>query len=195
MVARPRELERFVLPVDRMVTVYVWKFRGKNVAWGHAAVRVQQTHMSWWPEDGHRISSFPNAQRLPLVGSALGKVYSAHPFRDQRLADDIRFEEQQPPDKQIDCTGLDENAMLDWWESFGLTRNGVVLQGPLPAWHTTRLNCSTVVATALKKGGGDHYAPGVASWNLVWKPTDVLQYALAIAQGLARTGVHGGARD
>jgi hypothetical protein len=157
-----------------MLTVYIWNFRGKNDAWGHASMQVDQTYISWWPEQPGQVPSkiHPN-------------VYASHPFRNRTFQDDIR-DEGQMPDHSIRIDGLDEDAIKDWWQSFGLTRDGVLFQGPLQSWDTLKRNCSTVVAVGLKKGGGDRYASWFKSWNLVWKPSDVLTYALSIQNGLSK---------
>ena len=155
-----------------MVTVYIWSFRGKNEAWGHASIQVGQTYISWWPEKPGQVPSkiHPN-------------VYASHPFRNRSYAEDVR-DERQPPDHIVQIQGLDENAIKDWWQSFGLTRDGVLFQGPLQSWDTLNRNCSNVVATALKKGGGDQYAKWAKSWSLIWTPQDVLRYALSIKQNM-----------
>lgn len=157
-----------------MVTVHIWSFRGKNEAWGHAAMQVGQTYMSWWPEQPGQVPSKVHRN-----------IYASHPFRNRTYADDVR-DEGQPPDHTIRIDGLDENAIKDWWQSFGLTRDGVLFQGPLQSWQTLKRNCSNVVATGLKKGGGDKYSTWAKSWNLVWTPQDVLRYALSIKQNIAR---------
>lgn len=159
-----------------MVTVYIWSYRGKSEAWGHASVQVDQTYMSWWPSMPGQVPSkvHPN-------------VYESHPFRNRTYDEDVRDEGQQP-DHVIHINGLDENAMKDWWQSFGLTRDGVQYQGPLQSWATLKRNCSTVAAVALKQGGGDKYAAWHKSWNLVWTPADVLDYALSIQRGIGKGG-------
>jgi len=158
-----------------MVTVYIWRFRGKNEAWGHASMQVGHTYISWWPEEPGQVSSkiHPN-------------IYASHPFRNRTYNDDVRAERQQP-DQVIHIEGLDENAIKDWWQSFGLTRDGIFYQGPLQSWETLKRNCSNVVATALKKGGGDKHAKWFKSWNLIWTPQDLLQYASSIKANIAKT--------
>jgi hypothetical protein len=175
-----------------VITVYIWNFRGKSVAWGHASMQVSQTYISWWPQGEGRVYKYPSAHASngDLVRGTLGNIYAASPFRDRQFEADClaegRFVKRVLPDHRIYLQGLDENAILDWWQSFGLTRNGVLYAGPLPAWHTTQMNCSTVVARGLEIGGGDKYASWWQSWNVVWKPNDVLRYALSIEEGLAR---------
>jgi len=159
---------------ESMLTVFIWDFRGKDVAWGHASVLVNRTYMSWWPEGRNRLRSkvHPN-------------IYSAGPFRDRKFAEDVEAEGQQP-DQSIELAGLDEGAIEDWWQSFGLTGDGVLYYGPLLNWETLTLNCSTVAAHALTVGGGKNFASWTKVWNVVWTPRDVLHYARAIQAGLQR---------
>lgn len=156
-----------------MITVYIWSFRGKSAAWGHASMAVGREYISWWPETPGQVPSgiHPN-------------VYRSYPIRNRRFQDDIA-DEGQAPDHRVTIDGLDEPAILNWWASFGLSRGGRPLAGPPEPWSTLRMNCSTVVSTALKLGGGDRCAAWSKSWNLVWTPNDVLQYALSIKNGLA----------
>src|SRR5262245_11546807 len=105
-----------------MITVYIWTFRGKNVAWGHASMQVGATYISWWPEKPGQVPSKIHPQ-----------VYASHPFRNRTFLEDVRAE-QQMPDHTIQIDGLDENAIKDWWQNFGLTRDGVLYEGPLQSW-------------------------------------------------------------
>lgn len=155
-----------------MVIVNVWNFRGKTEAWGHASCQVDQNYISWWPE------------RPGLVPSKVHRnIYVSNPFRNRSFEADVHDENQQP-DHVVMLAGLDEGRMKDWWQGFGLARDGQLYEGPLLAWDTLMRNCSNVVATALKEGGGDRYASWSKSWNLVWTPADVLAYALSIAKSL-----------
>ncbi len=156
-----------------MITVFIWNFRGKNIAWGHAAVRVGKTYMSWWPE--------PDGRRPAKISQ---NIYSAGPFRNRTYGDDVDAERQEA-DHAVQIVGLAENAIRDWWQSFGLVRDGVLYQGPLQAWETLSLNCSTVAAHALTIGGGETFAPWYRTKKIVWTPTDVHQYALAINSGIS----------
>lgn len=155
-----------------MVTVYIWNFRGKTEAWGHASMKVDNTYMSWWPEIPGQVPSklHPN-------------IYASHPYRNRTYVADVRAE-GQAPDHMIKLDGLNEEAIKDWWQSFGLMRGEVEYQGPLQSWDTLKRNCSNVVATGLKKGGGDDYADWTKSWNLIWTPRDVLHYARSIKKNL-----------
>ncbi len=156
-----------------MLTVNIWSFRGKNEAWGHASMQVGQTYISWWPEKPGQVPSKIHTN-----------VYASNPFRNRSYAEDVR-DEGQPPDHVVPIHGLDENAIKDWWQSFGLTRDGVLYQGPLQSWDTLKRNCSNVVVIALKKGGGDQYAEWAKSWRLIWTPQDVLRYALSIKENMS----------
>ena len=156
-----------------MLTVNIWDFRGKTEAWGHASLQVDQTYVSWWPEHPGQVPSKIHRN-----------IYASHPFRDRRYEEDVAAEGQRP-DHRVPINGLEETAIKDWWQSFGLTRDGVLYYGPLLAWDTLKRNCSNVVATALRVGGGDRYASWSKAWHLVWTPDDVLQYALSIQRGLA----------
>jgi len=155
-----------------MLKVYVWSFRGKTEAWGHASMQVDQTYVSWWPEKPGQVPSGIHRN-----------IYASHPIRSRSYSGDVSAE-GQPPDHVIRIDGLDEKAIKDWWQSFGLSRDGVLYQGPLQSWDTLKRNCSNVVATALRIGGGDKFASWSKSWNLVWTPADVLQYAQSIQRGL-----------
>jgi len=154
-----------------VITVYVWKSRktssGKNV--GHSSMMVSgHTYISWWPEET----------------AGLGRDY--HPIRNQTYEKDVEYEACKP-DWAIKLQGLNETAILKWWANFGLVKDGTLLDGPLPPYNITRLNCSTVVAIALKVGDGDKHTPWYATWNtwnIVWTPDDVLQYSLSIQNGL-----------
>jgi len=177
-----------------MITVYVWSFRGKNEAWGHAAMQCGAHYISWWPEDRGRVPSGMSRAAVQLLGArtptALRSVYAASPIRNRTLADDELDEGNRQlgvrrrADRSILIDGLDESAIRDWWRGFGL--DGGRLPGPLPAWHTTKRNCSTVVAQALQVGGGDRYSTWLRSWNVVWTPDDVREYAESIRAGIAR---------
>jgi len=130
-------------------------------------MQVGRNYISWWPDE------------------SAGLVGTFHPHRNKSFASDVR-DEGKNPDHVVRIRGLDEAAIHDWWEGFGLVhRSGALLQGPLPAYQLLKQNCSTVVATGLKKGGGDRYASWGSSWSIVWRPQTILEYALSIAGGLA----------
>lgn len=148
-----------------MVKVFIWNYRGKEDAWGHASLQVRSHYISWWPSQPGQVPSGIHRN-----------IYSSMPILDRKFSDDIRAEKQMP-DHNILISGLDEQSIIEWWIRFGMCAG---FQGPPLPWKTLSLNCSTVVATALKKGGGDKYASWLPSWNIVWKPSDVLQYATSI---------------
>ena len=151
-----------------MITVFVWKFRGMDDAWGHTSMLVGRTYMSWWPAEPAPETPPPDV-----------------PFRSRTYRDDVR-DESRDPDHTIEIDGLDERRVLDWWQTFGLVRGEGEFPGVLPPWETLRQNCATAVARGLRLGGGDTYATWWKSWNVVWTTADVLDYALSIRNGLAR---------
>src|ERR1041385_6335382 len=149
-----------------MITVYVWlpKWINRHMHIGHASMIVNGlTYVSWWPES-----------------AGLGDY---HPKRNKSYQSDVE-DGECGSDCAIHLKGLDEKSILNWWEVFGLTKGNLMLQGPLPPYNLLNKNCSTVVAMGLKKGGGDKYASWYWSWNVVWRPQAVLNYALAIKRGL-----------
>jgi hypothetical protein len=157
-----------------MVTVYVWNYRGKTAAWGHASMQCGDKYISWWPEPTNRV---PWTKVAP-------QVYDAHPFIMRRFEDDAR-DEGIGPDWTIRIEGLDEERIKGWWKSFNPQAHD--MYGPPSApWSTITSNCSKVVAMALDEGGGQQYAPFLKSRNMVWTPNDVRVYAQAVADGRAR---------
>lgn len=152
-----------------MINVFVWlpKRSGGQKNVGHASMTVGgATYISWWPDE------------------AAGFGRDFHPIRNKSYKSDVR-DEGGDPDWTIPLDGLDEQAILEWWASFGLSRGGVELQGPLPPYNLAEQNCSTVVARGLKTGGGDKYASWYSSWSIIWRPQTVLDYAKAIKLGLS----------
>lgn len=171
----------------RMVTVYIWDFTGKESAWGHASMLCDDTYISWWPE-GPRIPSITNPHIPAKFREKSDKIYTASPIRNAKFEDDQwregNWKIKVPPNHHPVILGLDENAIKLWWASFGLVQGGHLLHGPLLPWHTLTQNCSTVVATALTIGGGAKYANWINTWNLVWRPNRVLEYAESIRRNI-----------
>jgi hypothetical protein len=163
-----------------MVTVHIWNFIGKDIAWGHASMHCDYTYISWWPETQGRIPSKVHQN-----------IYSVSPIRNQTFENDKLYEGDgryiKEPDCNIRIIGLDENAINQWWASFGLVRSGQLLQGPLQPWTSLKQNCSTVVANALTIGGGDKYSSWLNNWNVVWTPNKVKEYALDIERNIRRS--------
>ena len=156
-----------------MVTVFIWNFRGQDVARGHASLLVDRTYMSWRPEGSNGIAS-----------KLSDRLRSVHSIRHRLLSDDIAAERSQP-DHLVDIAGLDESKIKDWWHSFGLARSSARHEGPMLPGETLARNCSTVAARGLSVGGGDRYASCTRPWNSIWTPNDVLQYATSIRAGLS----------
>lgn len=149
-------------PVNRvapsgLLDVFVWKFTGSgpNDNWGHASIRLDDgTYISWWP-GGQRTPPDSNKYDAP----ALPPDYA----RDRQLEGaDRGHPEGIDPDIIIHLSGLDENAISQWWNSFKASHT----------WSTRSQNCSTTVADALKAGGATpvHHP-------LIWTPQDIESYA------------------
>lgn len=160
-----------------MITVYVWKPRGD--AWGHASMQVNggspsgSLYISWWPRS-----------------AVAGGKRTVHAIRDREFAHDVH-DEKRNPDHTIIFSALDETAIKKWW--------GQLQKGP-HMWSTLSLNCSTVVAHAIHAGGGEDMVTRFDgwwnNWNIVWKPEDVLDYALTVRSGISTLGIwHCGSRD
>lgn len=156
-----------------MVTVFIWNYQGKSERWGHASMQVDQTYISWWPAKEGRVRSEIHPD-----------IYSVDPIRSRSKKADEEAE-GSAPDHTIHINGLDDTAIKAWWKSLSLNdENGRELPGPIQQWDTFKRNCSTVVSTGLRVGGGDKYSTWYKSWNLVWTPSDVLQYANSIHHGI-----------
>ncbi len=162
-----------------MVTVYIWDYRGADVAWGHASMHVTggdpagSIYISWWPQASGRQPKIPHAPGV------LGQVYSVPAISGRGYAADVH-DEGQVPDHTIHLNGLDETKIKAWWQNLATDLNA--------RWSTLGQNCSTTVANALAEGGGDDLTEGVGGWwdqwNVVWKPDDVLDYVRAIESGI-----------
>ncbi|OQB99589.1 MAG: hypothetical protein BWX78_01691 [Firmicutes bacterium ADurb.Bin099] len=100
-------------------------------------------------------------------------IYTAKAYVD-RDYDADKEDEKHDPDIVIDIKGLDEEAIQKWWDKFKDNNY----------WKTFSQNCSTTIAEGLKAGGGDKYASFMSSWNIIWKPNDVEDYAKSIKTGL-----------
>lgn len=88
--------------------VYVWTYRGKNEAWGHASMELDDgTYISWWPEGENRDS-------IPFVED----IYTVDAIKNRTFAQDVAGEDGRIPDVTISINGLDENAIAVWWNQF-----------------------------------------------------------------------------
>jgi hypothetical protein len=149
------------------LTIYVWDYLGKNVAWGHVSCRLDDgTYISWWPSGIDRV---PKLQSVP-------NVYSA-PARDpQTYDDDVRFEYGAVP-TAFQVTGLDHKAILAWWQTFKATHR----------WETFTQNCATTVAQALWAGDAAKLLSAAAwvRWSVpgVWTPDQLLAFGADINAG------------
>lgn len=147
-----------------VATVFVWNFLGKDVAWGHASIELDDgTYISWWPSGRDRKS-------MPL----LPDVYCAPANDPQTYTDDVRLENGHDPDWRIPVGGLDNNKIRTWWSSFKTGHD----------WCTLSQNCSTTVADAMWAGGAASILTSRETDNFetiaVWTPDDALAFAQAI---------------
>ena len=137
-----------------MVEVLVWNFLS-NGNIGHAAIKVGGDYISWWPSEPASVKH----------GRSAGMPQSE--------ADDLA-NEGRAPDHRIRLSGLDEEAIRLWWHGF---RDG-------EEYRLFVQNCSTVVARALRAGGGTARTSGFGylyhTWNVFWTPDDVRRLAEAI---------------
>jgi hypothetical protein len=62
-----------------MLTVFVWMYRGKDVAWGHASLLVDQTYMSWWPEE----------RRWRIPSKVSNNIYTVLPIYNRTFNQDL----------------------------------------------------------------------------------------------------------
>lgn len=148
-----------------MVKVYIWNTNLASRDTGHAALWISpNTYISWWPE------------------RPVGFDDHAHPHRMQSLQGDIQSEGRNP-DETHEISVLNENAILDFWQGFGLQRGDQVFQGPLPSFHLVERNCSYVVGSALKAGGGNIFAAVPEYWD----PQQVSEFAQNISRGAPRS--------
>ena len=133
--------------VDGLLTVHIWRYQGKNTAWGHASITLENgTHISWWPNTD--------------TAKGLGNVYTADAYENQTFARDVEYEGKSP-DVNIKIENLDEEAIEKWWNDFKKENK----------WKTLSQNCSTTAADALKAGGAYN------ELEVTWTPADVERYA------------------
>jgi hypothetical protein len=167
-----------------MIRVFVWPYRGSDVAWGHAAMEVGggqlsgSVYISWWPESRGR-------QPKTIHGKAInGDLYCVGAIYSRKYADDVKGEDFKPPSQTIiidgkspTTIGLDETAIKTWW--------GKLRGTGTTDWCTLGPNCSTIVAYALHIGGGEMFSSMWSNSNVVWTPNAVADYAKDIRSGIA----------
>jgi hypothetical protein len=138
------------IDLNGLLTVHVWDFRGKDIAWGHASITLEDgTHISWWPSTNRKYALGENVP-----------IYSAEPNDNQTFARDVKLEKSLP-DWQLKIVCLDEDKIKDWWISYKENHN----------WETLGNNCSTVVYRALHIGGGP------LKFQMIWRPDLIKDYA------------------
>ena len=147
--------------------VYVWTYQGKDEAWGHASMELDDgTYISWWPED-------EDGDSIPFIED----IYTVDAIKNKTFAQDIEDEDNKKPDVTISINGLDEKAIAAWWDKFK--------NDPNNKWETLSQNCSTTVADALKAGNASTpWWDFWNSWNIVWTPADIEDFAHAINRKL-----------
>ena len=165
-----------------MITVYVWNYTatlGKGGTWGHASVKVTggspagSEYFSWWPQGVGREAKIHDSIPLYEVKAILNRTFED----DCRDEGDARG--PKAPDYEIVIDKLDESQVKAYWRDLLLND---------PKWSTLGQNCSTTVARSLMAGGGDAKTALLDwwhTWNVVWKPDDVVRYASAIQAGAA----------
>lgn len=159
-------------------TVYVWNNSPSDV--GHVSMQVNDVYMSFWPK------SAAKAKNDIKMGQTHDPAFPSSYKVDQRL-------EGKAADNTIVINELDENVMIDHWNTF---------RGNSEKYNMLKSNCSTVVATLLELGSGvpPNHTPSIRiadyvdnpymRWLLklrflgnyihMWTPNDVKVYALQI---------------
>ncbi len=183
-----------------MISIYIWDFQGKEDAWGHASMKVTggtppgEIYISWWPESKNRIGQIPYVDEIErLIGNEIpyvDDIYTVSAIKNRTYKNDVAGEGGDP-NRTIIFTGLDETKIKTWWEN--------LLRNTHAQWTTLGQNCSTTVAQALAVGAAGDIVSSfgwLSTWNTVWKPDDVLYYALEIKKAIAKNGIwHCGERD
>ncbi len=148
----------FVDPSGLTTTIYYWSSTGipgtGNFLWGHVAISVNgsagQAYISWMPG---------GPPQLPTGSSVVNDDYLKATISNG-LPMDISNEGGRLP-QQVQLEGLNEQAILDWWNSY--KKN--------PTFTMLGRNCSTTAAAALSAGGAG------GPFGLVPTPADIYQAA------------------
>ena len=147
-----------------MITVYVW-LPSEHTTTGHASMKIagdlpegelaeiRKEYPAYGAYDETYVSWYPSGQ-YNLDGEGV-------PYSFDCLS--------TGPDFTQDLSGLDESAMRTFWYRFKYKH-------PKSNW-TMFTNCATVVAHTLRAGG----APFYFSFNVIWTPRQIKEYALVIA--------------
>ena len=155
-------------------TAYVWPPHGPQV--GHASVGVEgpsgKTYISWWPSDEGKAA--PGTIKSGRAMSILIGVQGTRFTYDQ----DKAGEGGREPYK-INLEGLDEPAIIKWWDEFSLQN-----------WSLLNINCAQVAVDALRAGGASRFTGGLEGWlsswqATYWKPMEVYRFAMAVQSGMA----------
>lgn len=148
-----------------MITVYVW-LPSEHSFTGHASMKIagnlSETELAEIRKELPSFSSYDEAY-ISWYPSSM------NPFGDGE-ATNMQYDFAGPqPDFTQELSGLDESAMRTFWYRFKYKH-------PKSNWHLFS-NCATVVAHALRAGGGPFYF----SFNVTWTPRQVKEYAIQIA--------------
>ncbi len=118
-----------------MIKVYVWEPKGINV--GHSSLEVncpitnEDGYISWWP---------------PYNGSFVKKNLG----QASTYIQDVKTEKRSP-DYEIEIITLDEQKVLNWWNTF--------LKDSESKYSLGKYNCSWAVIKGLQAGGANDYFP------------------------------------
>jgi hypothetical protein len=131
-----------------VITVFVWNMleRSGHRA-GHAALLVQRTYISWWPEDrSDSIHWFRGGRFASFSAPSFN-----HTIKEDKIAEGRLPSYASPP---IRC--LNEQKILSWWENIRPKNNSCKIsydENENIAYDLTRMSCATIVYKALVAGG------------------------------------------
>lgn len=158
------------------ITVYTWKFNadllGSRELWrsadsGHAAILINDNgkyhYFSWWPNQ--------NRLQKPELNHTIITKYSQDEMK-MRFAPDAKHHAEgkyQFSRSKIDCNKV--SSYLQDVRTGNITTSRFAENGK---YQSGLQNCSSVIAWALRRGGGDNYLP----WPgyLVWHPNNLALY-------------------
>ena len=147
-----------------MLKVYIWEYTGVSGNWGHASMELENgTYISRWPMANTSIEQY----RFYVWGFRY--IYFAVSIYGRSKEADIE-DEGSKPTSTIQVDGLDEEKIQNWWD-----------EAKYDIYGTLDNNCAETVANGLKAGGAETpWWDLTSSWNIVWTPNDVKDYAEAI---------------
>jgi hypothetical protein len=123
-------------------TFYVWNPILPNV--GHAAVKIGDTYMSWWPASGSKMEMYKG-----IFGS--GSLIST-----PSLKDDIDSE-RKVPDYIGDHFGWDDQIAIRYWTSqlptYAAAGAEIIRAGSASKYQFFTCNCATMITQILRAAG------------------------------------------